>query len=147
MSESDLDIALRLVEGMTDDSLKQLKVDIDELLGGKEEEKKKGSGDNPFSALFSAFKKSTKNKKEDKEKEKEKKKLEKLKEKGVTKDSYPESYARNWVIADAMNTGFTIYDIFKKSMGMASFPYGGDYGEAERNPPVTAPEKFFGLNQ
>jgi len=143
MGESDLDDALKLVQGMTDDSLKQLKIDIDDLLGEGKEEKKKSTGNNPFSALFSAFKKSEKKDEKDKEKEK----LEKLKEKGVKKDSYPEQFVRNWVVADAMDTGFVIYDVFKKSMRMASFPYGGDYGAAERVPPTTGPEKFFGLDQ
>ncbi|MEK6831050.1 MAG: hypothetical protein AABX77_03395 [Nanoarchaeota archaeon] len=139
LNESDLDSALKLVQGMTDDSLSQLKLDIDEFMGDKE--KKETADINPFSALFGLFKEGKTNK------DKEKEKIELLKNKGVRKDSYAEAYFRNVAIADAMNTGFDVYDIFKKHKGMASFPYGGAKGTVRgvARPPTTSVERLFGF--
>ena len=41
LGESDLDDSLKLVQGMTDESLQQLKVDLDEFLGDKEKQAEK----------------------------------------------------------------------------------------------------------
>lgn len=137
LNDSDLYTALNLVQGATDESLLQLKVDLDEFLG---DEKEKPSVDtNPFSALFSFFKKTEKKKDEKKEK------LELLKKKGVKKDSYPEAYVRNFAIAEAMDKNFLFYDSFKKSMGFAAFPYGGEPGGKMRSPPKTAMDKLMGF--
>jgi len=126
-------VALGLIEGMTEDSLNQLKLDLEEFLEEKEE-KKKTDQSNPFTALFGSFKK---DKKSTKDKEKEKIKL--LKEKGVKPDTYPEKYVRNVAIAGSMDFGFKIYDILKKAYGMASVPYGGEKGEEEG---ISAPQSF-----
>jgi len=136
LSESDLDSALKIVEGMTDESLRQLKIDIDEFLG---EEKEKTIDVNPFSALFGLGKKEKKDEK--------KEKLEILKKKGVRKDSYKEEFLRNLAIAEAMDLAFAVYDIFKKHMGMASFPYGGEKGtiRGAAKAPITAGEKLLGI--
>ncbi len=136
LGESDLDSALKLVQGVTDDSLSQLKIDLDEFLG---DEENKGVEVNPFGALFSMFR--PKEGKSDEELKKEK--MEKFKKKGIKKDSYAEAYVRNIAIADAMNTGFLVYDIFKKSMGMATPPYGGEKGVPEA--PLTRAEELFGI--
>ena len=138
LSESDLDDALRLVQGMTDDSLSQLKIDIDEFLGDKEKNQEQDI--NPFAAFFGV-------RKEKSEEEIKKEKLELLKKKGIKKDSYAEAYVRNLTIADAMNSAFLVYDIFKKHLGMVSFPYGGAKG-TERGiakAPITSAEKLFGI--
>lgn len=135
LKESDLEDSLRLVQGMTDDSLEELKVDIDELLGDEKEKKKQEN--NPFTSLFSFFKKE---KKETKDKEKEK--IDKLNKKGIKKDNYYESYARNVAEANAINACFRVYDIYKKSAGMASLPYLED---KEPKTPVSAADKFFGF--
>ena len=139
LSESDLDLALRLVEGMTDESLSQLKIDIDEFMEDKE---KKEADVNPFSALFGLFKAEEKS-----DEEKEKEKLEILKSNGVKKDSYAEAYIRNIAVAEAMDSGFTIYDILKGSKGMVVFPYGGGKGTARGigRAPLTAGEKLLGI--
>ncbi len=136
LGESDLYSALNLVQGMTDDSLSQLKLDIDEFMG--DEEKVKTADINPISALF-GFGKKPKKSKDDQAKER----IERLKTKGIKKDSYAEAYVRNLAIAGAMDTGFTVYDIFKKSMGMAAPMYGGKKGVVQ--PPLTAAEKLFGI--
>ncbi|MEK6871502.1 MAG: hypothetical protein AABX16_01220 [Nanoarchaeota archaeon] len=143
LSDSYIEDSLRLVQGMTEDSINQLKIDLDEFLGdGKKEEKEKTG--NPFSALFdlSGF-----TKKQENPKIKLALKLEQLKEKGVKKDSYAEAFLRNIAIAGSMDTTFLIYDILKKSYGMASFAYGGEKGSIRNiaKAPTTKAEKLFGL--
>jgi hypothetical protein len=139
LSDSDLEDSFRMVEGMTDDSIQQMKLDIDEFLEDEVPEKKKeepAEDINPFGALFSFTSSS-------KKKEKEKEKIsEELKKKGVKKDSYAEQYLRNVAEADAINTCYNIFDIYKKSHGMASFPYIED---AEAAAPVTSAEETFGF--
>mgnify|MGYP001603298880 CR=1 FL=1 len=142
LSESDFDAALKFVQGMTDESLAQLKIDLDELLGEKkkEEKKKEEKGSNPFSSLFS-FKSKKEESKEDKE-EKLKKKIKELKEKGIKKDSYAEKYIRSLAEANAINSSWDLYEVYKKSHGMASFPYTVD---ASHKAPTSEAEKFFGV--
>lgn len=132
LSESDLNDSLKLVEGMTDESLQQIKVDIDEFLGNKEEKKEKESEDiNPFSALFSFLK--------PKDKSEKKEKSDKIKP-----DSYAELYIRNFAEAKAINSCYAIFDVYKKSHDMASLPY---MPEAETEIPRNPAEELFGLNQ
>ncbi|MBS3075907.1 hypothetical protein J4429_05625 [Candidatus Pacearchaeota archaeon] len=142
LDDSDFNHALKFVQGMTDESLEQLKIDIDELLGDEKEEKEKKEGkeSNPFSALFS-FKSKKEENKEDKE-EKLKKKIKELKEKGIKPDSYAEKYIRNLAEANAINNSFDLYEVYKKSHGMASFPYTVD---ASHHAPTSEAEKFFGV--
>ena len=132
LEDSDLHDALKLVQGMTDDSLAQLQVDIDELTGKKEKQEEKKKSDNPFSALFEKTKK-----KEEKDEEKEKR----LK-KGIKKDSYAEEYIRSLSEAGAKNGCFDLYDKYKKAHGMASIPYTFDF---EGRPPTRAMEELFGF--
>ncbi|MBT4135895.1 hypothetical protein HOD75_00855 [archaeon] len=135
LDDSDLNSALKLVQGMTDDSLGQIQLDIDEFLG--EEKKEKEKDVNPFSALFSGFKLPIKSKKD-----KDKEKKEKLLKKGAKKDSYPEKFLRSLAEAGAINNCFTVYDIYKKGHGMASFPFTKD---AVASAPKTPAEDFFGF--
>ncbi|VVB78118.1 Uncharacterised protein [uncultured archaeon] len=137
MKESDLSTALGFIQGMTDDSLAQLKLDIDELLEEDKKEKKEQVSD-PFTAMFSFFK-SDKN-----DKDAEKEKLKKLKEKGPKKENYAESYLRALADAEAKSTCYGIYDIYKKGVGMAAFPYSDDY---ETKIPRTFGERLFKLNE
>ncbi len=142
LSDSDLDSALELVSGMTDESLLQLKTDIDEILGEKEEgQEEKQEDTNPFSALFSFL--SVKSEKKDTEEEK-KEKLDKLKKKGLKPENYAEQYLRSISEAEAKNSCFDIYDVYKKAHGMATFPY---TSEIEGRAPRSSTERFFGLNQ
>jgi len=141
LNDSDLYSALKLVQGMTDDSLKELKLDLDEFLG--DDEHVKSTDSNPFSAIFSFTKKE---KKSDEDKKKEK--IEKLKAKGIKSDSYAEAYVRNLAIAAGMDINYDIYDIFKKQMGMASFPYmATGMGSKMKKPPRTKADKLFGFTK
>ena len=136
LEESDLNDSLKLVEGMTEDSLAQIKVDIDEFLGNKEAEKKEKEESediNPFSALFSFLKLKPK---EDK---KDKKKSDKIKP-----DSYAEKYVRNFAEAKAINNAYNIFDIYKKAHDMASLPY---MEEAEAKAPRSQTEELFGFGK
>ncbi len=141
LGESDLESALKLVQGMTDESIAQLKIDIDELLEEKKDEEKE-TGD-PFSSLFNfkflKFKKKS-------EEELQKEKIEKLNKQGIKPDSYAEAFVRNVAMKEAKDYTFLVYDILKKNYGMASFPYGGEKGTMEGvKAPVTAGEKLFGF--
>jgi hypothetical protein len=141
VKETDINDAFQLIEGMTKDSLEQLKLDLTELLGDEEKEKKKESEDiNPFTALFNVF--SSKEKSE-KEKKDRKEKLEKMKKQGVTAENYVESYLRNFAEVDAIQRCFTIFDIYKKAHGMAAFPYGGTPDSVK--PPQTPVDRVFGF--
>lgn len=126
LEESEFSEALTLVQGMTEESLGQLKADIDEFLeeGNKEKEKEEKQEVNPFMALLglggkSFFKKG----KTDEEKRKEK--IIELKKKGVKKDSHAESVVRKLGETGADGLCYTTYDVYKKAHGMASAPAEG----------------------
>lgn len=118
LDESDVNDALKLATGMTEDSLKELQEDIDYFLKSEEdrekenkkEEKKGGENVNPFAALFGMTGK--KPAKEEKEKITE-----------IKPDSYVEKLVRNLAETTARDNCFTVYDIYKKSHDMASQPY------------------------
>jgi len=126
LNESDIADALQLVEGMTTESLSQLKEDIEYFLKSEEErenegqEKRESEDINPFSALLGLDKK--KEKKESKEKDKTKEKIKKLKEKGAEKDSYIESLIRKLGEDKAAESCFNTFDVYKKAHGMPSHP-------------------------
>jgi len=144
--QSDLNDALKLVQGMTDDSLLQLKTDINELLGEKEGRESKSKNDeNPFSSLFSFM--VPEKKPEKLEAEIKEEKLKKLKEKGIKPANYAEQYLKNIAEAEAMDAAFKVYDYYKKGHGMASVPYGGEKGELRRvkRPPLTKAERIVGF--
>jgi hypothetical protein len=124
MKKSDIADAMKMVEGITDESLDQLKGDIDYFLKSDEErekeekEKKKKENVNPFSALIGSYNDNKKKKKEDKEKAH----LEMLKKKGVKKDSPAEGMIREFGEGAAGENCYTIFDTYKKSHGMPSYP-------------------------
>jgi len=124
MKKSDIEDALMMVEGITTDSLEQLKGDIDYFLKSDEEraqeekEKKKSQNINPFSALIGSYNEGKKKKKE----EKEKSHLENLKKKGARKDDYAEKMIRKLGEASAAGGCYTLFDTYKKAHGMASYP-------------------------
>jgi len=117
LEKSDVEDALNLIQGATDESLKQIQDDIDMFLNEKEKEEEKkekpSSGMNPFSALFGKYEK-----KEDKKSgKKEDKKIEK-----VEPDNWTETeHFRKIVATDAEETAFLFFDIYKKAHGMASY--------------------------
>ena len=122
LEKSDIADALKLVEATTTESLAQLQEDIEKFLredkNNEEENKTQDkTAENPFTALFSFIlkekpKKEDKNKKEDKIKE--------IKKHGIEKDSYQESIIRKYAELQAAEACYRIYDVFKKSHGMAT---------------------------
>jgi len=122
LGESDIEDALKLIEGTTTESLDQLREDIEYFLKTDEEkaleekEKKKSEDVNPFAALFGFYGK--KKPKEDKEQSK----LEKLKQKGVKKDNYSESLIRELGEQNSAEDCFNVFDIYKKAHQMPSHP-------------------------
>lgn len=129
--DSAIESTLNIAGTLTDKSLDQIKKDIDYFL--KPEEKKKDESDYFFKDVFKDFKKSLLGQSRlDKEKEEKenaaKKKKEiaekkiKLKEEGVTEDNYEEDLFRQMVEADSAKSCFTLFDTFKKTQGLSSFP-------------------------
>jgi len=145
LEDSDLEDSLRLVQGLTDDSLVQLKIDLDELLGDSNEEERqkiKEENVNPFTSLFS-FLRPSKSKETSAEEEK-KIKIKILQEKGIKKDTYAESYLRNIAEANAINNSIAIFENYKKGHNMASIPA---LDLVEPLPPRTKAEEFFNFGK
>lgn len=121
LNETDIEDALKLIEGATSESLEQLREDIDYFLKSEEErekleQKKKEAEDvNPFLALFGFGKPKAK-------KDKEEEKIQQLKKKGVPKDNYTESVIRKLGEMKVAENCFDIFDIYKKAHGMESHP-------------------------
>ncbi len=123
LDEDDVQDALKLVEGITSESLDTLREDIEYFLKSEEErekeEEKESGGEredvNPFSALLGFGGGKT-----GKEKDKEKEKILKLKEKGVSKDNYTESLIRELGEDESAENCFNLFDIYKKAHGMPS---------------------------
>jgi len=108
LDDSDMNEALKLAQGMTDDSLNELKADIEEFLQEEEQEEKKGTQDvDPFTALFARKKKAGK--------ETQIKTIDKIKS-----DNYVEKTVRNLAIKSAKRTCFKLFDVYKKTHGMLS---------------------------
>lgn len=119
LDESDVKEALQLVEGATQDSLKEIEDDLNYFLKSEEErekeaqkekkEKSKSEDINPFTALLGIGEWKLGGKKDDKGK--------------VKPDNYAETVVRNLADFNAKGNCFKIYDIYKKSHGMASVPF------------------------
>lgn len=123
LDESDVEDALHLIDGMTKESLEQIKDEIDYFINEPEkdskEKTKQKSGNNPFLALIGAYNKKPEKPKEKKSDEKNK---EDLKDFIVKPDNWFEDEHIRPLAADtAKETLFSLFDIYKKSHGMASF--------------------------
>jgi hypothetical protein len=118
LKESDFDDALRLVDGITTESLDQLKEEINSFLDEKPEEKKKPEDtSNPFLAIFGKYEEGSSTKKGDKPKSDKKKEI-----KEVSSDDWIESnYFRKLGAENAKNKIFDMFDVYKKSHGMPSY--------------------------
>ncbi|PIN88496.1 hypothetical protein COU61_04700 [Candidatus Pacearchaeota archaeon CG10_big_fil_rev_8_21_14_0_10_35_13] len=136
LAESDVNDALKLASGMTDDSIDEIRSDLEHFLGDeakvlglgtsvkKEEDEfkveKSDSFDdvNPFSALFSfkGFKSSKKRSSDSNE----------LKAGEIPKDDDYESVIRGIAKGKADELCYTLFDVYKKAHGMPSHedPYG-----------------------
>lgn len=120
LGEGDVTDALKLVESLTEESMKQMQDDIKSFLEEKKEEgkeEKKEETTNPFFALLGIGKK----KKEEEEKKGEGKKEEKAKEK-IEPDNFYEAIVRKFAETSAQKNCFDLFDIYKKAHGMASYP-------------------------
>ncbi len=118
LEDSDLNDALKLIQGVTDDSLNELQNEINFFLEEKnlqDEKKKTNDQSNPFLALFGIYDKSEKPK-ETKEKKPEEK------EKPFKKDTWIEAtHLRPLAAAIAKDNVMDLFDVYKKAHGMASF--------------------------
>jgi len=116
LENSDLTDALKLAQGATEDSLEKMQKEINEFLEEKTPEEKKAeeksSEINPFMALIGKT-----NKKEEKKPKEDKKKITEIK----PDDWYEENYLRPMAGANATNTIFSLFDIYKKGHQMASY--------------------------
>ncbi len=111
LKESDVMDAFQLAAGVTDETLDQIKGDLEHFLGenfnGKGKGEEKSEDVNPFAALFDFG--------GGKERKKE------IEKKGdIKKDSYYEKVLRALVVRKARDACFNIYDIYKKAHDMAS---------------------------
>jgi len=113
LKKSDVEDVLQLIEGSTTESLKQLQEDIDLFLNEKTEKEKKKDNDksNPFLALIGYYDK--------KAGSTEKKKIEEK----IKPDNFIEKeHLRNLASESAKETTYKVFDLYKKSHGMASYP-------------------------
>lgn len=116
MEKSELGDVLKLVEGITDESLEQMRDEINFFLEEKEIEEKGTSKDssNPFAALMGRYDKSSK-------KEETKPKKEEL-DKPIKPDNWIEKeHIRKLAAATCQDISFKLFDIYKKAHGMVSF--------------------------
>lgn len=130
MEKDDLNDLMSFDSNLAEDALRELKEDIDEFLNDKEEikkeepdkkEKEKQNDINPFAALF-GFSNPKKTKKSV-----DKKEINSSND--IASDNWYEKYARMNANNDAGSKLYTLYDIYKKSHGMASAPDPFDKGE------------------
>jgi len=114
IEDEDITEALKLAQGMTDDSLKELREDIEEFLEepDKEEETQESSDIDPFTALFKG-KKSNETKSTPE--------AASIPDK-IKPDNYIEKTVRTLAVKKAKRTCFKIFDVYKKTHGMPSHP-------------------------
>jgi hypothetical protein len=117
LDKSDLDDVLKLINGTTDESLSQLQNEINFFLEDKKveekKEEKKRDDSNPFLALLGVY---------DREEKKEPPKKKEEKEKPIKKDDWIEkTHLRQLAEDSAKGTAMSLFDIYKKAHGMASY--------------------------
>ena len=116
LKKSDINSALGLIEGTTDESLGNLQEDIDYFLSEEEEdekEKRPKDTSNPFLALIGGY--NPKGAKKEEKKQKPKVSSPNLK-------WYEKEYFFPTITTSAKETAFGLFEIYKKAHGMASFP-------------------------
>ncbi len=117
LKKSDGTDVLRLIEGITDESLKEMQDDIDFFLSEKESEKEKEKvpdNSNPFLALLGFYDKKPEKKQDKKPEEKE------ITE--IKKDTWLEKeHLRKAAAEVAEEKAFTLFDVYKKAHGMPSY--------------------------
>lgn len=124
LEKSDIDEAIQFIGGATDESLGSIQEEVDYFLNDdessenvndvEEKKKKKDYGVNPFLALLGAY--------NEKPKKKDEKKSDNPKEIVVDKDNWVEkNYIRKTAAEDVAEMTFTLFDVYKKTHGMASY--------------------------
>ncbi len=121
MGKSDMEDALKLIEGATGESLEQLQKEINYFLEEdepkKEEKKKSADNSNPFLALIGHYdkKEKTEEKKEDPKKKKEP-------VPDVIKDNWiEETHLRKLTVEKVKSLTYDLFNIYKKAHGMPSY--------------------------
>lgn len=117
LEDSDINTAFSLIKGATDDSIEHLKEDLDYFLEEPDQNVEEGPKDqsNPFKALFGSY-----NKKEAPKKKEETEKEPKIEY--IEPDNwYEKTFFRKKTAEDAKETLFSLFDVYKKAHGMASF--------------------------
>ena len=112
LAKEDVEDVLKLIEGATTESLSNLQEEINFFLEEKPDEKKEKpkQGSNPFLALIGYYDK------------KEKPKETTTKEKQIRKDDWIEkTNIRPFAAQDAVEKNYTLFDVYKKAHGMASY--------------------------
>lgn len=114
LTKSEIGDMFSLIEGSTTGSLDKIQEEIDSFLKEEPEEKeeKKKEEVNPFLALIGHYEK--------KESQTEKKSSDKKDDK-INPDSFYEEYLRKLAAEGAEGTTFSLFDIYKKAHGMASY--------------------------
>ena len=115
LKKSDTEDVLKLIEGVTGDSLARLQDEINYFLEEKselEEKKKNKDTSNPILALFGFYN----------EKQSPKEKKEKPKNKKIRPESWIEKiYFRPTIKSKGKETAFSLFDVYKKSHRMESY--------------------------
>lgn len=116
LQKSDIGDVLTLIEGSTAESLEQMQADIDEFITEPElESEKTKDTSNPFKALIGGY-----NKKEKKQESKPEDNIKKDVE--VHPDTWIEKeHLRKVAAESAADTAFSLFDVYKKVHGMASY--------------------------
>ncbi len=123
LKKTELDDVLGLIEGATTDSLDFMKEELDKYLNDEDSEESKAAKktkdqSNPFLALFGKYD-SSGEKKKDVKKDAKPKDFTKA---PVEKDNwYEKEYIRKMAAAAAIDSAFSIFDIYKKAHQMPSY--------------------------
>ncbi|HLA23573.1 MAG TPA: hypothetical protein VJZ93_03515 [Candidatus Nanoarchaeia archaeon] len=120
LEKDDINDMLKVVEGITSESLEQIQSDIDYFLDEKnsEEGKKKKDESNPFLALFGYY-----NKNSESEKKEGKKETKNTEKKKILKPEtwIEKTYFRERAAKRAKETAFNLFDVYKQAHGMPSY--------------------------
>jgi len=119
LDELSFNESLKLASGMTEETLNELKDDIEYFLSdNREEEKKESENVNPFLALLGFYNKRGKEEKKAKKKEKTTE---------IKPDNFYEKVLRRLAEVEAAEGSWNFFDKFKKSRGWAAHPGYGEF--------------------
>jgi hypothetical protein len=126
LKKEDVTDSMNYQGDVAEEALKELKEDLDKFLNNKEDKKEliKTEDINPFTAIFSLFKKSEQKLKT------EKNEIKNISE--IKPDNFIEKAIRAEGAETAANGSYSVYDIYKKSHGMASSPTAFDNADLKK---------------